>query len=47
MFDYIYENSRQTYFLNDYPTELTKKVTLLQHFKSYFEGKKMKDDIKV
>jgi polo-like kinase 1 len=27
-----------SHYLNDYPPELKKKVTLLQHFKSYLEG---------
>lgn len=26
------------YSLNDYPRDLQKKVTLLQHFRSYLEG---------
>ena len=28
----------QTHKLSDYPSEIHKKVTLLQHFKSYLEG---------
>ena len=27
-----------TYVLSDYPKELQKKITLLQHFRSYLEG---------
>jgi hypothetical protein len=27
-----------TYSLNDFPVELQKKVTLLQHFRSYLEN---------
>ena len=27
-----------TYTLQDYPKDLQKKVTLLQHFRSYLEG---------
>ena len=27
-----------TYNLQDYPKELQKKITLLQHFRSYLEG---------
>lgn len=30
----------QTYNLTDYPKELQKKVTLLQHFRSYLENNK-------
>jgi len=31
------------YNLQDYPKELQKKVTLLQHFKNYLEGEELKD----
>ena len=30
----------QTYNLTDYPKDLQKKVTLLQHFRSYLENNK-------
>jgi len=31
-------DNTQQYTIKDYPKELNKKVTLLQHFKSYLEG---------
>ena len=33
----------QTYNLTDFPKELQKKITLLQHFRSYLENNKDKD----
>jgi len=33
-----------TYSLDDYPEEIKKKVTLLQHFKNYLEGEKKEDN---
>jgi len=43
-FDYIERNANDkqdsvaSHSLTDYPKELHKKVTLLQHFKKYLEG---------
>ena len=33
------------YLLNDYPKELTKKLNLLKHFKTYLEKKQEKPDL--
>lgn len=49
-FDYLYkqENERHdtcyTHTLDDYPGNLNKKVTLLQHFRSYLESKEYDDE---
>ncbi len=32
------------YTIDNYPKELSKKFTLLQHFRSYLEGEKGKDE---
>jgi len=32
-----------TYTLSDYPKELQKKITLLQHFRSYLENNNNKE----
>lgn len=34
----------QSYNLTEYPKELSKKVTLLQHFRSYLENNKDQKD---
>ena len=33
------------YLLNEYPKELTKKLNLLKHFKTYLENKKEKPNL--